>query len=53
MSIESSEIMEELRIVVRDQGLIRSDGLSEALERNSVRLDAPTSCGRINRLSSW
>jgi fused signal recognition particle receptor len=38
----TSEILEELRLVVRDQGLIRSDELSEALRMElRSRLDAP------------
>lgn len=38
----TSEILEELRIIVRDQGLIRSDELSEALRMElRSRLDAP------------
>ena len=38
----TSEILEELRLVVRDQGLIRSDELSEALRSElRSRLDAP------------
>jgi fused signal recognition particle receptor len=38
----TSEILEELRIIVRDQGLIRSDELSEALRTElRSRLDAP------------
>jgi fused signal recognition particle receptor len=38
----TSEVMEELRLVVRDQGLIRSDELSEALRTElRSRLDAP------------
>jgi fused signal recognition particle receptor len=38
----TSEILEELRLVVRDQGLIRSDELSEALRSElRSRLDLP------------
>ncbi|MGZ9235345.1 MAG: signal recognition particle-docking protein FtsY [Anaerolineales bacterium] len=38
----TSEILEELRLVVRDQGLIRSEELSEALRAElRARLDAP------------
>jgi fused signal recognition particle receptor len=40
----TSEILEELRLIVRDQGLIRSDELSEALRTElRARLDPPPS----------
>ena len=48
----TSEILEELRLIVRDQGLIRSDELSEALRAElRARLDPPPTLHWINKPS--